>query len=99
MVTLLFSHASASLRLKGDSQSMYLIGLYSQKPGYGHATELMRIVCRYADEQNTEIRLTAKQFGNPRGLTNEQLSRFYERFGFIQNGSGMIRKPQDLQRV
>jgi hypothetical protein len=99
MTTLVFSHKSASLSLKTRDGFLLLTNLYSIKPGNGHATELMGKVEEYADQHKVVIKLIAKQYGNARGLNNDQLVTFYKKFGFIQNGSEMIRQPQDLHRV
>lgn len=94
-----FTYKSSSLELRERDGYMQLVNLYSKEPGKGHATSLLTKVCEYADQHGVTIQLIAKQYGNSHGLSNEQLSKLYERFGFNQNGSGMIRKPQDLQRV
>ena len=81
--------ASASLRLsiaQGLPKEMWggtreIIDVIASNPRKGHATELMYRVCEEADRNAITLILTCKQFQD--GMTDEQLSKWYSRFGFI----------------
>lgn len=57
-----------------------VVSLASDNPRKGHATFLMHQVCAEADVDGIVLILMPKPFGE--GMTEEQLVKFYERFGF-----------------
>lgn len=58
-----------------------LVSLESDNPRKGHATALMHQVCAEADVGGIVLLLQPKPFGE--GMNEEQLGKFYERFGFV----------------
>jgi len=81
--TLTFTYESASLTLTvWDGTRASLSDVYTVDRRKGHATELLGIVTRYADEHGLNIFTAAEAFGE-NGLTNTQLQAFYEKFGFV----------------
>ena len=59
-----------------------VLDLTSTNPRKGHATALMTRICAEADRTRTTLLLTAHAFQD--GMTDEQLAKWYERFGFIK---------------
>lgn len=96
----IFQYESASLRLKPLPITGFfiLVNLYSVTPRKGHATELMKIVTKWADENKAMLLLEPRLYGNPHGMPTELLPGFYGRFGFEWHTSDifMRRVPQDL---
>jgi hypothetical protein len=58
-----------------------VLDLSSDNPRKGHATALMRHLCLEADGSGKVLILIPKPFAD--GLTQDQLERWYERFGFV----------------
>lgn len=81
-------HKSASLRVAVPEalpehmrpHMRELVGVSSGNPRKGHATALMYQVCQEADDGLKTLILTVAPFGE--GMTEEQLTKWYERFGF-----------------
>lgn len=99
-------YKSASLRLQPLQDQVYILrSLYSIKPRQGHATALLERLTAWSDANRVTLLLTAKQYGNVHGLTDKQLVKFYQKFGFVLaeeaglQGYPMVRKPQDLHGV
>lgn len=98
-------HKSASLRVAHPSgydlsaeeleRLREIISVKSECQGRGDAARLMYAVCDEADREWITLVLTVAPFGD--GLTEEQLKRFYARFGFIEFQAEpclMTRAPQ-----
>lgn len=82
---LTMTYESCSVRLSALPNGSLLVGgLYSGKQRQGHARELMRRVCEYADEYEHELLLYVGQFGVTTGMDNRQLADFYSSFGFVR---------------
>lgn len=80
--TFRYGGAQVSLVHESENQAM-LVGLISQNRRQGEATAVMLEAMNYADEQGISLWLEAQQYGDWRtSMSNEQLIRFYERFGF-----------------
>lgn len=64
--------------------------VYSQDRGKGHATGLLRRVIEWADENDLELFLRAQAYGHPVQtiLDNNQLLKFYGKFGFERTDKG-----------
>ncbi len=81
-------HKSASLRVAVPEclpehmrpHMRELVGVSSGNPRKGHATALMYQVCQEADDACKTLILTVAPFGE--GMTDDQLQKWYERFGF-----------------
>lgn len=81
-------HKQASCRVvvaTGLPQDMHegtreVVNLMSDNPRKGHATFLMHQVCAEADVDGIVLILMPKPFGD--GMTEEQLEKFYQKFGF-----------------
>jgi len=58
-----------------------VLDVIASNPRKGHATSLMHKVCKEADRAGITLILTCKQFQD--GMTDEQLIKWYGRFGFI----------------
>lgn len=73
-----------------------VVSLASDNPRKGHATALMHQVCAEADVDRIVLILMPKPFGD--GMTEEQLEKWYGRFGFemVQTVPAklMARQPQ-----
>jgi GNAT superfamily N-acetyltransferase len=84
VVTTTFRRYSASLSLRYDDDgTAKLSNLYSELRGQGHASALMEVVMKHADDEGISLWLEVQRFGATRdGLDNETLIAFYERFGF-----------------
>ena len=99
-------YESATVRLKWHSpETLSVSNLYSIHRREGHAKELMRRVCEYADIHAVRTILLAKVYGTKRGLDAHGLVRFYESFGFVRvtttdpNVVFMMRLSQDLHTL
>lgn len=64
--------------------------IYARVRGQGHATALLREITEWADKNDLELHLTVRSYGHPVHtiLSNEQLVRFYSKFGFVDQGDG-----------
>ena len=58
-----------------------ILGLQCSNPRKGYATRLMLETCREADEAGIVLIVQPGQFDD--GMTTEQLTKWYERFGFV----------------
>ena len=54
----------------------------SNVKGQGHATEMMHIICRWADENNMLLYLEARIFEVGGIPDNKRLAEWYKKFGF-----------------
>ncbi len=79
-----FESATCRLTPHGDGTAD-LTHLYSGQRGNGHATGVVTLALRYADEHELETYLLARGYGGPTQtmLSNEQLVEFYNKFGFV----------------
>lgn len=81
-------HKQASLRIaiaEALPEDMHagtreVVSLESDNPRKGHATALLHQVCAEADIDGIVLLLMPKPFGD--GMTEEQLEKWYGRFGF-----------------
>jgi len=84
------THKSASLRIavaEGLPDEMRpgtreIISVRAENSRKGHASALMCKVCNEADRQRIVLLLEAKPFDD--GMNEDQLMRWYGRFGFIR---------------
>jgi predicted GNAT family N-acyltransferase len=73
------------------------IVLPHKKRGKGYGSDIIEMVCDYADNKKKPIYLTpSKDFG---ATSVDRLKRFYKRFGFIRNtdyevSHSMVRYPE-----
>lgn len=93
------SNSSSCDLVSVDADYYVLKNLRSESRGQGHATELLTKVVEYADAHHLIIFLQVQSNDRPvRGaLTNVQLRRFYEKFGWVldpDNPYCMTRKPR-----
>lgn len=77
-----FEKASADLVIWGNGTAT-LSSLYAITPGQGHGSGVMHLILDYADAHDLTLILVARRFKNPRGLSNDELVKFYEKFGFV----------------
>lgn len=76
-----YESASVILRWR-PKRILALSNLFSIQERKGHATELMKLVCAYADKYANVTILRVNQYGKTTGMNNKQLISFYESFGF-----------------
>ena len=82
-------HKSASLRVAVPESlpehmqphMRELVSVASDERGRGHASALMHRICQEADDACVTLLVQVKAFAE--GMTDEQLQRFYSKFGFI----------------
>jgi hypothetical protein len=98
-------HKQSSLRIAiPDLPPEYLDGvreivsLESRNPGKGYATVLMWDVCHEADKARMVLILKPMAFAN--GLDDENLLKFYAKFGFIktQDDPVIMARAPDMKR-
>ena len=79
-----FHYESASCEVTIVSGQGLVHRVYAEKRGLGHATGLLRRVAEWADENDLELFLRAQAYGHPVQtiLDNNQLIKFYSKFGF-----------------
>lgn len=90
-----FYHETSSCKLLvWDKDKATLSNLFSRKRGQGHAKEVMRQACRYADKQQLTVILEVQQYqyADSKAMDNAALRRFYERFGFVWCGRNMMQR-------
>ncbi len=88
-----------SLEVWEDNDKLELSSIVIPKHlrGQGKGTEVMNMICDYADERNKPIYLTPDlNFG---ATSIDRLKRFYKRFGFTKNkdyevSHSMVRYPK-----
>lgn len=76
-------------------QTREIVGVQSTNPRKGHATALMHTVCAEADREWMTLLIHVEPFSD--GMTEEQLLRWYGRFGFVKIQDDpilMARSPQ-----
>jgi len=94
-----YETTSIEIFMDSKDRSGRLSNLFSVTRNQGYASALMRLICDWADENDVYLWLVAKPYGTPRGiLSQEQLIRFYGRFGFAQKPAStrytLYRRPQ-----
>lgn len=78
-----FEHETASARLTlWDDRTASVSGVHSRVRGQGHAKEVLRELCEFADDQELDLDLHVSAYGLDGGLTNAQLIEFYKKFHF-----------------
>ncbi len=68
----------------------------------GHANEAMKWITELADKHQVTMDLYPQPVGTDKGMTDgkrnimsrNELVRFYAKFGFVQKGADMVRKPR-----
>lgn len=88
-----FYHKSSSAVLVREfDDHATLSNLYSEDRGHGHARQLMGRICRYADDKELTIHLTAKRYGysDNQSPDNKALEQFYMEFGFSKEPDGSM---------
>ena len=74
-----------------------IIDLMASNPRKGHATKLMRKICDRADRERITLILTAHAFQE--GMTDEQLEKWYSRFGFTKIQDDPVIMARQVQIV
>lgn len=84
VVTSVYKTLSARAKLRHeDDTNAKLVDVYSEIRGQGHATQLLTSIMEDVDRKGITLWLEVQGYGDPHTvLTNSQLIRFYERFGF-----------------
>ena len=85
-----FRHESAACEVTVDDRRGFVTRVYSKIRSRGHAKGLLRLLIEWADENDVELYLRAQGYGGPvqTMLDNNQLIKFYERFGFVRDDDG-----------
>ena len=79
----LYHSAHVHFLINDDGKSAKVVDLLSARKGQGDATQVMCRAMDYADENGIHLWLEVQRYGKPQGaLNNEELVRFYEKFGF-----------------
>lgn len=93
-----YGGAEVTLVYEENNKAM-LVGLHSKNKRQGEATAVMLDAVAYADKYDISLWLEAQRYGDWRtSLDNQQLIKFYERFGFDlvndkRRPRWMIREP------
>lgn len=86
-----FRYESATCKLTehGDGTAD-LTHVYAKNRGQGHASGLLRLVMEYVDSRELTVYLRVRAYGGPvqTMLSNEQLIKFYSKFGFEDKSDG-----------
>lgn len=90
-----YKSVTASIAIDNDSITIRSIGTCKPARNRGQASELLQNICDAADENNLFIKLTPKP-KHDKPLTVNELIKFYERFDFVGDASGMRRCPRPL---
>jgi len=62
---------------------LWINTLQSLEKGKGHATEVMKMLCKIADKYNVTMALDPLPYSkDPNRLNQQQLVQFYKKFGF-----------------
>lgn len=79
-----FKHESATATFRPlNSYSGLLLHVRSNFKRQGHATELMYLICRWADENCLLLYLEPRVFERGGIPDNKTLIEWYKRFGFV----------------
>lgn len=96
-----FEAASARVTL-WDDQVAYITGVYSRIRGAGQASQVLKDICEFADDNQYTLQLDVSSYGNDNHLKmmDDQLLDWYAKFGFevVPDGGQpvmMERKPED----
>ena len=83
----------AAIEVSVIKDRLHLSSITSFEKGTGKASKLLTEIIKIADKNNTPIELAPVPFGN-KDLNTEQLTNWYARYGFVQDGAGtMVRPP------
>ena len=83
----------AAIEVSVIKDRLHLSSITSFEKGTGKASKLLTEIIKIADKNNTPIELDPVPFGN-KDLNTEQLTNWYARYGFVQDGAGtMVRPP------
>ncbi len=90
-----FTYMSANAKLTiWDDKNGTVSNVISNRRGRGHATQVMRHICQYADEHQMSLLLEVQQYAyaDSDSPDNAGLTRWYRKFGFVTcEGNRMIR--------
>lgn len=80
-----YESTSVEIFMDREDRSARLSNLFSVNRGKGYATELMKYICRWADDNGIHLWLKAKPYGTPiKALSQKELEAFYRKFGFVK---------------
>lgn len=94
-----FTYGQASAYIFPLDEDTYAISnVWSTERGVGHGTGVMEEIINWADAYEVTLRLVVQRYGNPNwpGLDNQQLIRFYEKFGFVADDA---KPPVSMTRL
>lgn len=97
-----FRYEDAGCDLVVTPATVHLINLYSATLRQGYGTKVMELACAWADANGRTMRLTADGYSATAGrplMSPEQLVKFYEKFGFVQDSSWADKFPPRMIRV
>jgi hypothetical protein len=80
-----FTHEAATARVTlWDDNIAYISGVYSRIRGAGQASQVLRDICEFGDDNQMVLQLDVSSYGydNHLKLTDEQLLEWYGKFGF-----------------
>ena len=84
----------AAVEVSAIKDRLHLSAIVSLEKGTGKASKLLTEIIQIADKNNTPIELAPVPFGS-KDLNTEQLTNWYARYGFVQDGAGtMVRPPK-----
>lgn len=80
-----------------SSANAYLvtrIEVGAEHRGQGYGSALLRMLCADADEEAATLVLSVSGDGSAGAMSNHDLTRWYERYGFEDRGVAMVRDPR-----
>ena len=95
-----FRHLGASAVVDMVDEDLGILNtLYSCHRQHGEATKVMEKIIAWADARGVVLILTAQGFGQGDILDNENLVRFYGKFGFVREAPDGVWWPARMRRL
>ena len=71
------------IEISNWDKRLWISTIQSLEKGQGHATKVMKMMCKIADKYNVTMALDPSPFGkDPNRMNSAQLVQFYKKFGF-----------------
>lgn len=93
-----FRYMDATATVTAFERKFWILhNVYSTSRGKGEATKLMEMICEWADTRGIKLRILVNAYGPHPTLTNDQLERWYSKFGFVRDDNGY--RPYTMTRI
>jgi len=92
-----YKSATAELSIWGGNHAT-VFALHAAKKHRGHATHVLDEITAYADKHGLRLHILAEAYGKRTFKSNEELAKFYARFGFKETPNQAIRMARKRKK-